>query len=45
MVALTNGMLISQTFLELLPFGPLGAFTFAGKFLPAVPLWRHFSAR
>ena len=31
-VALTNGMLISQTFLEFFPFGPLGAFTFAGKF-------------
>lgn len=31
-VALTNGMLISQTFLEFYPFGPLGAFSFAGKF-------------
>ena len=31
-VALTNNMLISQTFLEFFPFGPLGAFTFAGKF-------------
>lgn len=32
LVALTNGLLIPQVFLEFFPFGPLGAFTFAGKF-------------
>lgn len=31
-VALTNGLLVSQTLLEFYPFGALGAFTFAGKF-------------
>ena len=31
-VALTNGLLLPKTLLEFYPFGPLGAFTFAGKF-------------
>ncbi|HZX51677.1 MAG TPA: GntP family permease [Pseudomonas sp.] len=31
-VALSNGLLLSQALLEYFPFGPLGAFTFAGKF-------------
>lgn len=31
-VALTNGLLVPKAFLEYFPFGPLGAFTFAGKF-------------
>ncbi len=31
-VALTNGLSIPQALLEYFPFGPLGAFTFAGKF-------------
>ncbi|RHW22468.1 GntP family permease [Pseudomonas jilinensis] len=31
-VAVTNGLLIPKTLLEFYPFGPLGAFTFAGKF-------------
>lgn len=31
-VALTNGLLIPQTLLEHYPSGPLGAFTFAGRF-------------
>ncbi|SFT37292.1 GntP family permease [Pseudomonas marincola] len=31
-VALTNNLLVPQALLEFFPFGPLGAFTFAGKF-------------
>ncbi|HUE94451.1 GntP family permease [Pseudomonas sp.] len=31
-VALSNGLVLSQALLEYFPFGPLGAFTFAGKF-------------
>ncbi|WP_339512189.1 GntP family permease [Pseudomonas sp. RL_15y_Pfl2_60] len=31
-VALTNDLLVPQALLEYFPFGPLGAFTFAGKF-------------
>src|SRR3990167_9113073 len=31
-VALSNGLLLSQALLEYFPFGPLGAFTFADKF-------------
>ncbi|HCP54812.1 MAG TPA: citrate transporter, partial [Pseudomonas sp.] len=31
-VALTNDLLVPQALLEFFPFGPLGAFTFAGKF-------------
>lgn len=31
-VAVTNGLNIPQAFLEFFPFGPLGAFNFAGKF-------------
>ncbi|MDM8349927.1 GntP family permease [Pseudomonas sp. sp1636] len=32
LVALSNGLQVPQTLLEYFPFGPLGAFTFAGKF-------------
>ena len=32
LVALTNGVAVSGALLEHFPFGPLGAFTFAGKF-------------
>ena len=31
-IALTNDLAIPQTLLEYFPFGPLGAFSFAGKF-------------
>ncbi|ARU88708.1 GntP family permease [Pseudomonas sp. M30-35] len=31
-VAVTNGLAVPQALLEYFPFGPLGAFTFAGKF-------------
>ncbi|MFI8483193.1 GntP family permease [Pseudomonas sp. NPDC078700] len=31
-VAITNDLLVPQALLEYFPFGPLGAFTFAGKF-------------
>ncbi|MDA7086623.1 GntP family permease [Pseudomonas sp. SA3-5] len=31
-VALSNGLLVPKALLEYFPFGPLGAFTFAGKF-------------
>ena len=32
LVALTNGVQVPKALLEYFPFGPLGAFTFAGKF-------------
>ncbi len=32
LVALSNGLRVPQALLEYFPFGPLGAFTFAGKF-------------
>ncbi|WP_339490653.1 GntP family permease [Pseudomonas sp. EL_65y_Pfl2_R95] len=32
LVAITNGLVVPQALLEYFPFGPLGAFTFAGKF-------------
>src|SRR5690606_17640820 len=32
LVALSNGVVVPRALLEHFPFGPLGAFTFAGKF-------------